>query len=126
MKILVVDDSPTARMVAIKCLKDLDCTDIVEAENGMQALQVLKATPDIRLVLLDRYMPEMDGLAFMQHFKADPAFANIMVSMVTSEGDMDERMKAVADYQADYYIIKPVTAQALVRMFAKLFPETLQ
>jgi len=123
MKILVVDDSHTARQVAIKCLKDLGYTDVVEAQDGGEALEKLKANPGIRLVLLDRYMPTMDGLEFMRRFKADPDNQGVHVSMVTSEDDMDEKFKAVADYNADYYIIKPVTSQALVRMFARLFPD---
>jgi two-component system chemotaxis response regulator CheY len=123
MKILVVDDSQTARQVAIKCLKELGYGDVVEAQDGGDALEKLKANPGIRLVLLDRYMPSMDGLEFMRRFKADPDNQGIHVSMVTSEDDMDEKFKAVAEYSADYYIIKPITSQALVRMFARLYPD---
>jgi two-component system chemotaxis response regulator CheY len=122
MKILVVDDSPTSRMMITKCLKQLDQKDIVEAENGIQAIERLKSTPEIRLVLLDRYMPEMDGLQTLEKIKSDDEHTGIKVSMVTSEDDNDEKFKTVADFRADYYIIKPVTTQALVRMFAKLFP----
>jgi response regulator RpfG family c-di-GMP phosphodiesterase len=39
--------------------------------------------------------------------------------MVTGESDHEERFRAVVDFQADYYITKPVTRQALVRLFAR-------
>jgi two-component system chemotaxis response regulator CheY len=122
MKILVVDDSPTSRLMLIKCLKQLDQKDIVEAENGVQALERLASIPGIRLVLLDRYMPEMDGLQTLEKIKMNDDWTGIKTSMVTSEDDNDEKFRTVADFRADYYIIKPVTTQALVRMFAKLFP----
>jgi two-component system chemotaxis response regulator CheY len=123
MKILVVDDSPTARQLTKKFLKDLEYANIIEAENGKQGLEQLEAHPDIELVLLDRYMPEMDGIEFIRKTKSNPKWKGIKVSMVTSEDDLDERFKTVAEHRADYYIIKPVTAQSLVRMFAKLFPD---
>lgn len=121
MKILVVDDSATARAFLKKLLKKLDYTDTVEASNGREALEVLSNTSDINLVLLDRYMPVMDGLEFMQEFKKNPQYQYILVSMVTMEDDMNEKMKTIADYRADYYITKPVTKDSLIRMFAKLF-----
>jgi CheY-like chemotaxis protein len=124
MKILVVDDSATARQLTIRCLRELGHTDIVESANGYEALQQLAAVSSIELVLLDRYMPNMDGLQFMSHFKQNPAFQRIRVSMVTTEDKSDEKMRAIAEYEADYYIIKPITTQALVRMFAKLFPSS--
>jgi CheY-like chemotaxis protein len=122
MKILVVDDSQTARQLTKRCLQELGHVDIIESANGMEALQRLADTPGIELVLLDRYMPNMDGLQFMSQFKQNPAFRKVRVSMVTTEDKSDEKMRAIADYEADYYIIKPITTQALVRMFAKLFP----
>jgi CheY-like chemotaxis protein len=108
----------------IKCLKQLDQKDIIEAENGNQAMERLAQVPGVRLILLDRYMPEMDGLQTLEKIKLNDDWTGIKVSMVTSEDDADEKFKTVADFKADYYIIKPVTTQALVRMFAKLFPET--
>jgi two-component system chemotaxis response regulator CheY len=89
----------------------------------MEALQLLDRNPQIKLVLLDRYMPQMDGLEFMMRLKQNPKFQYVSVSMITSENDIDEKMKTLSDYKADYYITKPVTKPALVRMFSRLFGE---
>jgi two-component system chemotaxis response regulator CheY len=121
MKILLIDDSTTSRQLLVKYLSQLGYTDIVQAADGVEGLQRLQDTPDIKLVLLDRYMPNMDGLEFMQRFKSDPRNQYVQVSMVTTEDDMGEKLKTIAEYKADYYITKPVTTQALVRMFSKLF-----
>lgn len=123
MKILIVDDSVTSRQLLMKYLTELGYTeaDIVQATDGLQGLQRLQDTEGIKLVLLDRYMPNMDGLEFMRQFKSDPRNQYVQVSMVTTEDDMGEKLKTIAEYKADYYITKPVTPQALVRMFSKLF-----
>ena len=121
MKILIVDDSATSRQILVKYLAELGYTDIVQAVDGVQGLQRLRDTADIKLVLLDRYMPNMDGLEFMRRFSSDPRNQYVQVSMVTTEDDMGEKLKTIAEYKADYYITKPVTPQALVRMFSKLF-----
>lgn len=60
-KILIVDDSEMNRAILTGILDD--GYDFLEAENGLQALDVLRAHRDISLVLLDIVMPELDGFA---------------------------------------------------------------
>ena len=123
MKILVVDDSLSARKLIISFLNNLSYTDVVEANDGIEALELFHKIPGIKLILLDRYMPHMDGLEFIERFKNDPDTQHVSVAMVTSEDNMGEMAKTISEYKADYYITKPVTKEALVMMFAELFPK---
>jgi len=60
IKVLVVDDSTTARKYVMDLMIRYQF-QVLEAEDGMEALKVLKENPDIRLVITDYNMPEMDG-----------------------------------------------------------------
>jgi len=60
IKLLVVDDSSVTRMM-LKSLLTIQKFQVMEASNGIDGLQVLKQNPDIKLVITDYNMPEMDG-----------------------------------------------------------------
>jgi len=64
-KILVVDDSRTARNL-IRSLLQIHLFQVVEASNGIEAINVLNATPDIKLVITDFNMPHMDGFELIK------------------------------------------------------------
>jgi diguanylate cyclase (GGDEF)-like protein len=68
IKVLVVDDSTTARKYVIDLMKRYQFK-VEEAENGKQALDVLKQQPDIRLVITDYNMPEMDGFELTREIR---------------------------------------------------------
>lgn len=65
VKALVVDDSATQRAVAKRMLA-VQCIEVVEAADGVEALEALHADPDIRLVITDFNMPRMDGIELVQ------------------------------------------------------------
>ena len=70
MKILIVDDSTTIRVQLDKTLKESKKGfQVYEAENGVQALNVLKDNPDIKIVISDINMPEMDGITLAEFVK---------------------------------------------------------
>ena len=68
LKILVVDDSETVRLKISQLLNQLG-HKVLEAENGVVALDVLKGNPDIEMCLCDINMPEMDGLTFVEEVR---------------------------------------------------------
>jgi CheY-like chemotaxis protein len=67
------------------------------AENGLDALGVLKKEPGIDLVVTDLNMPKMDGRAFARIVKDDPAFAGIRLVVVSSiaDGDAEAELKGL-------------------------------
>ncbi len=118
MKILVVDDSPTMRRIIINVLNRIGYKDVVEAENGLDALSKLKANPDIGLILTDWNMPEMDGLTFVETVRSSPEFKSIPIIMVTTIGAKEEIIKALKA-GVNNYIVKPFTPDILKEKIEK-------
>ena len=110
-KLLVVDDSKLNRQVLAKMLADR--YDIIEAENGLQALDILSSgSSDISLILLDIVMPVMDGFTFLSIHKANPAISGIPVIVTTKYDDDDNEVKALSAGAADF-ITKPYRAKVI-------------
>ncbi|GAA4111785.1 response regulator [Nocardioides fonticola] len=110
MKILVVDDSRVMRQIVIRTLRQSGHggNDILEAENGRQALEmVLAEHPD--LVLSDWNMPEMTGIDLLDSLRQ--AGSTVTFGFVTSEGSEAMRSRASASGAA-FLIAKPFTPEA--------------
>ncbi|MDO8515391.1 MAG: response regulator [bacterium] len=67
-KVLIIDDDSQYRDIVTEILNEAKI-ETVSAVNGEDALIILKNTPDIDLILLDIFMPQMDGLAFYYHLQ---------------------------------------------------------
>jgi two-component system, chemotaxis family, chemotaxis protein CheY len=112
MKILLVDDSNTMRRIQTNTLKQIGYSDIIEAEDGQDALNKLKSNPDVSLVLLDWNMPNMNGIDCLKAIKADAGLKSIPVMMVTSEAEKSRIIEAIQAGAANY-LVKPFHADAL-------------
>lgn len=110
MKALVVDDAKVVRLTLLGIMKKLGW-DVVEAENGEQAMEKMLKHADVDLILLDWHMPVMNGYDFLVGLRASPTFAeNPKVVMVTTEATMPSIIKAISA-GADEYIMKPFDTQ---------------
>ncbi len=108
--VLVVDDEEANRMLLRDPL-EAHGYEIVEAENGEQALeQVGQRPPDV--ILLDVMMPRMDGFEVCRRLKKDARTALIPVLMVTALSERKERMMGIAAGASDF-LTKPVDVQEL-------------
>jgi putative two-component system response regulator len=115
LKVLVVDDDMINRMLLKTLLKKHPrVTDIIEAENGSDALNKMKSDPSINLILLDIMMPIVDGIEFLKIFRSDMSSAHIPVIVLSTD---DTRKTEVFDNGANDFIRKPVKEDAL---FAKI------
>lgn len=112
MKILLVDDSSTMRRIQMNTLKSIGYEDVVQAEDGQDALNKLKENPDVKLVLLDWNMPNMNGIDCLKAIKANPTTKPIPVMMVTSEAEKSKIIEAIQS-GASNYLVKPFEADAL-------------
>ncbi|MDY7548748.1 chemotaxis response regulator CheY [Glaciimonas sp. Gout2] len=119
IKILVVDDFPTMRRIIRNLLKELDFINVDEAEDGVAALEKLKAG-NFGLVVSDWNMPNMDGLIMLKVIRADPLLAKLPVLMVTAEAKR-ENIIAAAQAGASGYVVKPFTAATLEEKITKIF-----
>jgi two-component system chemotaxis response regulator CheY len=111
MKVLVVDDFATMRKIVKNVLKQINIENVVEAENGKHALNVLKSE-EVDLIISDWMMPEMTGIEFLKVCKEDEEKKKIPFIMVTAEGQKDSVMEAIKS-GVDNYIVKPFTPDKL-------------
>jgi two-component system, chemotaxis family, chemotaxis protein CheY len=111
MRILVVDDFATMRKIVRNVLKQINQTDVAEAENGKAALAVLRAE-QIGLIISDWIMPEMTGIDFLRACKEDPDLKRIPFVMVTAEAQKESVIEAIKG-GVDNYIVKPFTPDKL-------------
>ncbi len=111
LKVLVVDDDMINRMLLKTLLKkNSHVSDIVEAENGSDALDKMKKDPGINLILLDIMMPIVDGIEFLKIFRADMSNAHIPVIVLSTD---DTKKTEVFDNGANDFIRKPVKEEEL-------------
>jgi len=109
MKILVVDDSRAMRRIVARTIRQagFEGHEIVEAENGKEALDVVKAQkPD--LILSDWHMPEMTGIEFLAAMNAEGL--EIPFGFVTSESTK-EMVDLATEGGAMFLLAKPFTAE---------------
>jgi adenylate cyclase len=109
---LVVDDSSVNRLVLVRRLETLGL-EVLQAENGMQALEQLGAKPgDIDVVLLDVLMPELDGYETLAAMKADEATRHIPVLITSSIEELDSVVRCI-ELGATDYLTKPINPSIL-------------
>ncbi|NIA11821.1 MAG: response regulator [Nitrospiraceae bacterium] len=123
-RILIVDDSTTARMVVRRCLEIIGFRDaaFLEAANGKEALIILKQEP-VDFVLTDLNMPVMDGETFLKWVKGSPKTHDIPVVMISS-ADNPEKERQVLELGAYAVIGKPVSPEILRRTIGGLMEKT--
>lgn len=111
MKFLIVDDSPTMRRIICNSLREIGYTELLESEDGHEALEKLNIMP-VDFVITDWNMPNMNGLALTKTMRAHPELKDIPVLMITTRG-MQEDVIAAMHARVDNYIVKPFTPSVL-------------
>jgi two-component system chemotaxis response regulator CheY len=122
--ILSVDDSRLIRKIMRGPIQALGY-DMLEAEDGLQGLEQLKAhSAEVELVLLDCNMPNLDGIETLKSIKADPALSNIPVMIVTTEGEREKMIGAIKAGAAQY-LTKPFTEDELLTKMMECLPQEM-
>lgn len=112
MKVMLVDDSKTMRRIQVNQLNGLGITDIVEAENGQEALDKAAANLPIDFMFLDWNMPIMSGIDCLKSLRSNEQFKDMKVIMCTSESEKERVLEALKA-GANNYIVKPFDAAAI-------------
>lgn len=117
-----MEDEPTMRMVIRKVLLEsgLEIDKIYEANNGKEGLQALEKFP-IDVMLVDIYMPVMDGMEMLDHVMSDPRFENIPAVVVSTEND-ENRIDAIIR-KGIGFVHKPFTKELLKDQIIKMAGE---
>ena len=116
-KVLTVDDSPSVRKMVEFSLKSKGYA-MGAAGDGQEALELMASDP-FDAIILDVNMPNMNGLEFLEKIKSVDNFAAIPVIMLTTEGQDEDRDKAMA-LGATAYIVKPFKPTQLLKLLAEI------
>jgi len=109
MKNMLVDDSRTIRNIEKNVLAQLGWTDVLEAGDGVEALNLVESQmPD--LFLVDWNMPNMDGLTLVKNLRAKDR--QVPIIMVTTEAEKARVVEAIKA-GVNNYVVKPFTADTL-------------
>jgi two-component system chemotaxis response regulator CheY len=111
-RVLVVDDASLVRMYYRDALERAGY-EVDEALNGLEALEKLLTAP-ADLLIVDVNMPQMDGFTFLKVLRRqDGAVASTPALVTTTESAAHDRA-AARSAGANFYLVKPVTPEALV------------
>jgi len=115
--ILMVDDD-VRNIFALSSALEVHDLKILSAENGKDALRILRTASHIDAVLMDIMMPEMDGYETIQEIRKQPKFKNLPILALTAKamkGDQEKCMQV----GASGYISKPVNIEYLLSLLRK-------
>lgn len=112
MHAIVVDDSRAIRALLGKFLRELGF-EVSEAGDGKEALERLQENQGATVAMVDWNMPEMDGYDFICSVRANKAYDNLRLIMVTTETEMSQVAKAL-EAGADEYVMKPFTKEMIM------------
>ncbi len=111
-RVLIIDDD-VRNVFAITSILELYGLSVIHAPDGRKGIDILLASDDIDLVLLDVMMPEMDGYATTAAIRQLPRFADLPVIAVTARAMPEDRVKSLASGASDY-VTKPVDTEELL------------
>jgi two-component system chemotaxis response regulator CheY len=113
MRILIVDDSSMMRALIKRVinLTELTGTEVLEASNGAEALQILE-TQEVNLLLTDVNMPEMSGVELLREITRRERWPKLVRVIISTDGSPSRREEA-ADLDVRCYLEKPFSPEVL-------------
>jgi CheY-like chemotaxis protein len=110
--VLLVDDD-ARNIFALSSMLERRGMKVLAATTGREAIDLVKSTPDLAVVLMDIMMPEMDGYETIGAIRADPAFRRLPIVAVTAKAMKGDREKCL-EAGASEYLAKPVNTDQLL------------
>ena len=110
MDVLIVDDEPDIIKILRKYLENHGL-GVLTAQNGREALEILQKS-DVRLVITDRIMPEMDGIALCRSIRASDISGYVYIIILTISGSKEDIVNGI-NAGADDYVTKPFNLEEL-------------
>ncbi|WP_235427097.1 response regulator [Cohnella kolymensis] len=117
--ILVVDDQQINRLISRQLLIELGF-NVVLANNGKEALDILERSP-VDLILMDLYMPVMDGIETAIKIRADNRFNELPIVALTADDKQDQRIRCLNAGMNDV-IAKPLQSEVIISVVSRLLP----
>ncbi len=120
MKILLVEDSTFVRKASRRNLNELGFENVIEAEDGNDAIKKLLEEPDLKLIISDWVMPNMDGYELLVWVRSNARFKDTPFIMATARGEKKQENKAVEAGVTDF-ITKPFVASEVEALIEQIF-----
>ncbi len=120
LKILVVDDESRMRKLVKDFLVRKDY-EVIEAENGEQAIDLFFSKKDIALIILDVMMPKLDGWGVVKEIRQ---YSKVPIIMLTAKGEEKDELQGF-DLGVDEYISKPFSPKILVARVEAVLRRTI-
>jgi DNA-binding response OmpR family regulator len=111
VKILIAEDDPVARTVLRQALRRLG-HDVVEAGDGVGALQLLETDP-VRVVVSDWMMPELDGLGLCRAIRARVGAEYVYFILLTGRDATEDNQREAIEAGVDDFLTKPLDVQEI-------------
>jgi CheY-like chemotaxis protein/signal transduction histidine kinase len=113
-KVLVVDDD-ARNIFALTTVLENQEMEVISATNGRQAIDLIRHTPDLSVVLMDIMMPAMDGYETMRQIRKVPELRTLPIVALTAKAMKGDREKCLEAGASDY-IAKPVNTEQLLSL----------
>jgi len=113
-KVLVVDDDPRNIFALVSLLENQEMA-VLSATDGRSAVEIIRNTPNLSIVLMDIMMPGMDGYATIREIRESPQFHTLPILALTAKAMQGDREKCLAAGASDY-ISKPVNTDQLLNL----------
>lgn len=118
-KILIVDDSQLIHNMYRLIMNRYQGCKILDAMNGLEALDILSKESDFDIILLDINMPVMNGIQFMEKLHGENLYHHIPVIVISTEGREEDTLRALK-LGAVGYVIKPFKPHLLHELIDKI------
>ncbi len=117
IRALVADDSRVVRAIIVDSLRDIGVSDIIEAADGREAVELVEQY-DFNLIVLDWRMPRMSGLEVVETIRA--MGSDVPILMVTAVGTEKEHVLDAIGVGVSDYLLKPFNTFVLQQKLSKL------
>ncbi|MBV9333420.1 MAG: response regulator, partial [Candidatus Eremiobacteraeota bacterium] len=113
-RVLIIDDD-TRNIFALRSALEECAMEVLSAESGQEGIDILDATPNVDIALIDIMMPELDGYETIRRIRADRRFADLPIIALTAKAMRGDREACIAA-GASEYISKPVDMDQLISL----------
>jgi CheY-like chemotaxis protein/signal transduction histidine kinase/HAMP domain-containing protein len=113
-RVLIADDD-VRNVYALTSVLESNGMEVLFAENGREAMELLRSHPEVDLVLMDLMMPELDGYEAMRVIRAQPGWERLPIIALTAKAMKGDREKSIEAGASDY-VTKPVDTDQLLSL----------
>ena len=118
LNILAIDDDEiTLKLLELILAENIYIDDFITAKDGLEAMEILEQRFDINLILLDIYMPRLDGFEFLNNFKQRQYLQDIPIIVISTDISQKQKALEFGDYD---FLVKPISKKPLNKLIKKI------